>query len=1217
MQDFLQLSGPCKWSVGVQVIYSKFKSLYDVASSSSSQSTDFYTKTFMPKLKTLYPGGDLEGQVNSLLEELVHAFIEKEVEGGSDFIIYSINRGEIVAVKFSPISAGSNTFIAAPNPLKKSTMYLSANDDLSCFVRSISLLTNAMTSPPVVDFTGCSDPMTQEGLSIFTKRNPLLSLRVIFMSPKKNSGISNFHPCAAWNKIKNFDFNIIFHARRAHGVALNLLWMAPNDHVEGHFLPISNLRCFINQVKYETKRATEICERCLCMISYSNTKPSVADLSRKHHQRVCINTVSDSSNKLENDKSWLSFPTSPDRKKSPRLAFDQHRAKLEAPVFIVADFECILDKRRIYDGEELFDIFAEGDVVEDDDDDDDVDHEDSGPKTKRARVVCEALKNRLSSLEANHLPVSFSLVLIASSDSTIIHEETYCGRDAGVKFLHTLEIVEKIAGEYVQSLDKHPLPVLSAAEEASFLSAVKCHVCGNCFSKSDEKVRDHCHASGKYRGAAHSNCNLNFHDKKRAVPCLFHNFAGYDAHLILSSLDQYVQQCTTTPKLQLMARTSEKMISIRVNNIRISDSFFYFPNSLGKLCETLSKEDFRVSREGFSHLPDELLTRFISRKGVFPYDYLTFDNLSDTKLPSREMFFNKLNNTECSVDDYNHALEMFKLFRCNTLKDYVLLYNRLDVYQLADVLSTFRRSLLAQYGLDLFFYITLPAFGKAIMLKEMSVCDDMICRTGIALFPLEQSHFHRYFELAIRGGLSLVSRRIVTANIPSSTSFDKTLPPCHISYLDINSLYAWAMQQPLPFDSFRWVEEESTEWENVVSRVNESSSSTHTSTTGGYYLEVDLSYPRELHDMHNDFPLAPHKMTVESAQLSPHLLTLAPDYNPSRVDKLVTTFLPRKNYRVHFLTLQFYIKHGMKIDKVHSIIAFREKPFILPYVTKTSSARRNAKNNVDNLMAKLLANSVFGKMLENKRNRRSMELVTDERRFNKIARNPLFSAITVLGEFSCIMERDYKTVMMDSPIQVGAAILDLAKLRIFRFVFEVLKPWDPTAKICYSDTDSIIFSSQKPLSDFIVSNPSEFDCSNYPLDNPLYNVDNKCKLGVMKDELAKETFPATEFIGLCAKSYSISSDSPNEANLHRAKGVPSFPRGPQLRHAHYRDVLYTSIPYEAEFLQFTSFKQHIATMKTRKTALTALDDKRYLCDDYVTSYSYGHWRIEEEQLLTE
>ncbi|KYN08011.1 hypothetical protein ALC62_01000 [Cyphomyrmex costatus] len=158
-----------------------------------------------------------------------------------------------------------------------------------------------------------------------------------------------------------------------------------------------------------------------------------------------------------------------------------------------------------------------------------------------------------------------------------------------------------------------------------FNSTTHCHVCEKPFAKDDKRARDHCHLTGRYRGPAHSNCNLNYKDS-RCIPVVFHNLTGYDAHFIIKEIATAYEG-----RVDLLPITKEKYISFTKHvddtiddkknciQLRFIDSYRFLASSLDKLSSFLSKDKLRVLRREFSHLSEENFN-LLTRKGVFPYE---------------------------------------------------------------------------------------------------------------------------------------------------------------------------------------------------------------------------------------------------------------------------------------------------------------------------------------------------------------------------------------------------------------------------------------------------------------------------------------------------------------------------------------------------------------------------------------------------------------------
>ncbi|CAH3016459.1 unnamed protein product, partial [Porites evermanni] len=352
--------------------------------------------------------------------------------------------------------------------------------------------------------------------------------------------------------------------------------------------------------------------------------------------------------------------------------------------------------------------------------------------------------------------------------------------------------VEKIA-EVTKSIYNdfycRPKPLrLTSEEQKLFEQAKTCHIC-SCELKND-KVRDHCHFTGKYRGAAHNKCNLMC-KKPRVLPVIFHNLQGYDAHLFIKQLAKL------EGKLDCIPSTEEKYISfsktIKVGEykhisgkilpinfeIKFLDSFKFLQTSLANLVSNLSSDDFNNTKHVFKSN-----TSLLTRKGVFPYDYVSsIDKLSETQLPPKDEFYSKLNDEDISDEDYQHAIKVWNKFGCKTIKDYHDLYLKSDVLLLADVFEKFRSTCLKHYKLDPAHYYTSPGLAWDACLKI----------TGQHLELLSDYDMLMMFERGIRGGITHISKRYAEANNKYMKNYDPEKKSTFIQYLDANNLYGWAM----------------------------------------------------------------------------------------------------------------------------------------------------------------------------------------------------------------------------------------------------------------------------------------------------------------------------------------------------------------------------------------------------------------------------------------
>ena len=324
-----------------------------------------------------------------------------------------------------------------------------------------------------------------------------------------------------------------------------------------------------------------------------------------------------------------------------------------------------------------------------------------------------------------HEPSGFCLCLkgldgINKVFNPIVYTKKTHDEDISKIFVKKLEtITRKIDNEY----SKKPKTIKLTSQE-EFNEAEICHICEKEFYEDDStakmlKVKDHCHFTGEYRGAAHNSCNLQCR-KPLILPVIYHNLQGYDAHLFIKQL------AVIKGKLDCIPSTEEKYISfskkIKVDEyksrrnaetvslnfeIRFIDSFKFLQTSLANLVSNLQPSDFKNSNSLI-----KTNTKLLKQKGVYLYDYVSsISKFKETKLPPKEEFYSKLNNESISDEDCLHALNVWDTFKCKTIQDYHDLYLKSDVLLLADVFENFRKTCLKHYKLDLAHYFTSPGLA--------------------------------------------------------------------------------------------------------------------------------------------------------------------------------------------------------------------------------------------------------------------------------------------------------------------------------------------------------------------------------------------------------------------------------------------------------------------------------------------------------------------------
>ena len=220
---------------------------------------------------------------------------------------------------------------------------------------------------------------------------------------------------------------------------------------------------------------------------------------------------------------------------------------------------------------------------------------------------------------------------------------------------------------------------------------------------------------------------------------------------------------------------------------------------------------------------------------------------------------------------------------------------------------------------------------------------------------ISNADMHVFIERDMTGGISYINKRYSKANNEYCPDYDKNKPKVYINYLDMNNLYGKAMSKYLPYGGFKWVKVNN---ETINRVLNKSDNSLH-----GYILEVDLYYPKELHEKHNDYPMAPEKIKIEEEMLSPYSLEIKNKYDikVGCNNKLVPNVMLKKNYDVHYRNLQYYLSQGLILTKVHRILECKQSAWEKQYIDFNNQKRKEATNEADKNLFKLFNNSLYRK----------------------------------------------------------------------------------------------------------------------------------------------------------------------------------------------------------------------------------------------------------------
>ena len=254
----------------------------------------------------------------------------------------------------------------------------------------------------------------------------------------------------------------------------------------------------------------------------------------------------------------------------------------------------------------------------------------------------------------------------------------------------------------------------------------------------------------------------------------------------------------------------------------------------------------------------------------------SWERLDETSLPDKTAFYNELNLEDITDRDYEHVKKVWEVFEINNLGEYHDLYVQCDILLLPDAFEKFRDTCIEIYGPDPSYFLSAPGLAWQACLKNPNVNSELLTDIDMILV----------IEAGIRGGMCQSTHRYAKENNAYMKNYDESTESSYLMYLDANNLYGWAMSQKLPVNGF--------EWENDLSRFNERFIKSYNENSNkGYFLEVDVEYPKKLLNNHKDMPFLPERKKLE------------------KVEKLVCSIEDKEKYVIHIKALKQTLNHGL------------------------------------------------------------------------------------------------------------------------------------------------------------------------------------------------------------------------------------------------------------------------------------------------------------------
>ncbi|EFA00513.1 uncharacterized protein LOC657476 [Tribolium castaneum] len=714
-------------------------------------------------------------------------------------------------------------------------------------------------------------------------------------------------------------------------------------------------------------------------------------------------------------------------------------------------------------------------------------------------------------------PCGFAYSIKCCYDRSLSKCESYYGEDC-VSLLWKL--LKREAKEISEKLKTKVEPLGLNEEQINQISKLtKCYLCSEALH--EDKDIDFHPLTGDYLGLGHKECR-GFRKIPKSIPVVVskNGLTFLLGALSKGELDEILFICGNKEgRFGFMTPIPGFQYLKFVESCKFLDEEFENQDRI------LSDSKKKGVRRWFKALSEFDLMK---RKTWVPFLYLdSFDKLTRSDFPPPSGFYDELEDEEISPEEYDRAVRIWTVFGCETVGDYLKLCLESSVLLLGDVFESFRMLCLDKYKLDPFHYFTIASFAWDVMLKHIKV----------KLELLEDQEMIAFIKDNIRGGIVQCSKRYALAN-NRFCQLDQTKPHTFIVYLDANNLGGWAMSQCLPFSEFRWMSR--NEIEEIAPKVG----ILEEEGAYGYIFEVDLDYPKKLHEKHNDLPFCYEHLTVPELGQTVRILN----------------FYNKRNYVMDFRNLKQCLSNGLILKKIHRVLQFKQSKWLQPYIAYNTNLRASAVSDIEKKLYKLLNNSVFGKTIQR--------------------------------------------LSTDKPIYAGFCILELSKKFMYDFHYKImLSRYPQRINLLYMDTDSFIYEIQtcnffRDLQ-FDEKLLELFDTSNL---DKRWGIPprNKKVPGKMKDECDGKV--VREFCGVGAKVYCLDVDG---EEVKKAMGVRKYVKRKYISVEDYRNCVLGDVTVRRGFLETGCKNYELKAYWVKRDVLMPGDKKRRIRENKVDTDAWG------------
>ena len=652
---------------------------------------------------------------------------------------------------------------------------------------------------------------------------------------------------------------------------------------------------------------------------------------------------------------------------------------------------------------------------------------------------------------------------------------------------------------------------------------------------------------------------------------------------------------------------------------------FFHPLSLDVISKTLSdKECATLNKFGLER-----------RRGIFPYEWFdSIDKLHETTLPPKEAFYSKLKQSGITDKEYKQAIDCWKDTKCETIKDYMMLYLKTDVLLSVGVFEKFRAMCLEYYEVDPCYTYSTPGLTWLCGLKYTNV--------RLKYYKENTVNISDTIQHGIRGGLASVLGDCHVKCMNKGIDPEYTGKKNYLKYFDFNSLYASAMVQALPpltwlcglkYTNVRlkYYKENTVNISDTIQHgirgglasvlgdchvkcMNKGIDPEYTgkknylkyfdfnslyasamvqalppgeikvcdlvyissSSTKGYIYTIDIKYNDDLKQKTNKYPFFPEKTRANIGQFTDYQnVNKKKGYKPN--EKLLLKLTYKVDYVIDGEILDWYLARGLKLEDItiKQKLDYSKSEWLKPYIEFNIKKRKEAKAKGDkfgNVFFKLMNNAFYGKTIENVYNRQDVKLVNEVDRYI-IVENISFKYAVEFDDDLVAVHKTRGNVTLDKFKYIGFVILEKAKLFMYKAIYDYFeKKLD--CSYHYTDTDSIFININIPLDSNIETEM-----------NKIKDILHNNELGKMKDELPNDTIIEACF--LKAKAYCYNTVKGEDEK--KLKGISKATIRNQINIEEYKNAIYEGKTKYVTNYTIDSNKHHLETKEQYKIAIDPFD----------------------------